>query len=86
MVSPFVAEQLRDMGYDVRINQPYKGVELVRRYSDPANGRHSLQLEVNRKLYMDEQRIEKNAGFNDLQANLDKLIAAICRYAQAQIG
>src|SRR5438477_9101076 len=30
------------------------GVELVRAYSDPARGRNSLQIEVNRKLYMDE--------------------------------
>ena len=78
----FVAGQLRDMGYEVKINEPYKGVELVRRYSDPAQGRHSLQLEVNRKLYMDEQKIEKIAGFSELQANLDKLVAAICAYAR----
>jgi len=82
----FVAEELRAMGYDVKINQPYKGVELVRRYSDPARGRHSLQLEINRKLYMDEKTIEKAAGFSELQANLDKLVAAICRYAHENAG
>ncbi|MEQ8354592.1 MAG: N-formylglutamate amidohydrolase [Kiloniellaceae bacterium] len=78
----FVAGLLRDMGYEVKINEPYKGVELVRRYSDPAGGRHSLQLEINRKLYMDEERIEKLPGFADLQADLDKLAAAICVYAR----
>jgi N-formylglutamate amidohydrolase len=78
----FVAGALRDLGYDVKINQPYKGVELVRRYSDPEKGRHSLQLEVNRKLYMDERTIRKNAGFGETQANLSKLVAAICAYAQ----
>ncbi|WP_193368270.1 N-formylglutamate amidohydrolase [Pelagibius marinus] len=82
----FVAGQLRDMGYQVKINEPYKGVELVRRYSDPAKGRHSLQLEINRKLYMDEERIEKNGGFSELQANIDKLIAAICTYAQQHVA
>lgn len=82
----FVAGQLRDMGYKVKINEPYKGVELVRRYSDPAKGRHSLQLEINRKLYMDEQRIEKTAGFEALRANIDKLVAAICRYAREHSG
>ncbi len=82
----FVAEELRDMGYEVKINEPYKGVELVRRYSDPAKGRHSLQLEINRKLYMDERRIEKSAGFAELQANLDRLSAAICGYAREHSG
>lgn len=81
----FVAGELRDMGYDVKINDPYKGVELVRRYSDPARGRHSLQLEINRKLYMNEATIEKSSGFDQVQADMTKLAAAICRYARARI-
>jgi N-formylglutamate amidohydrolase len=81
-----VAGELRDMGYEVKINEPYKGVELVRRYSDPARGRHSLQLEVNRKLYMDEARIEKSAGFTQVQTDLGKLCSAICRYARERVG
>jgi len=46
----FVDEFLSAAGLDVKINDPYKGVELVRRYSDPDNGRHSLQIEINRGL------------------------------------
>jgi len=82
----FVAGELRDMGYEVKINEPYKGVELVRRYSNPAEGRHSLQIEINRKLYMDEQRIEKNGGFATMRANMDRLAAAICHYARENAG
>lgn len=82
----FVASQLRGFGYDVKINEPYKGVELVRRYSDPARGRHSLQIEVNRKLYMNEETREKHAGFAAVQANLDKLVAAICDYARKEVA
>lgn len=81
----FVAGELRDMGYDVKINDPYKGVELVRRYSDPASGRHSLQLEINRKLYMNEATIEKSSGFDQVQADMTKLVAAICRYARERV-
>lgn len=82
----FVADQLKDLGYQVKLNEPYKGVELVRRYSDPANGRHSLQVEINRKLYMDEERIERNGGFSALKANMDRLIAGICAYARDRAG
>ena len=77
-----VANQLRDMGYDVRINDPYKGVELVRAFSDPKGGRHSLQIEVNRRLYMDERTREKSPGFGKLQADLDRLLQAIAAYAE----
>ncbi len=59
----FVRDALAGMGYSVRVNEPYKGVELVRAYSDPARGRHSLQVEINKRLYMDETTLEKTAGF-----------------------
>ncbi|NUZ04232.1 N-formylglutamate amidohydrolase [Piscinibacter koreensis] len=65
---------LAGMGYDVRVNDPYKGVELVRAYSDPARGRMSLQLEINKRLYMDERARAKHAGFATLQKNLMTLI------------
>src|SRR3546814_18783951 len=82
----FVAGERRELGYQGKINGPYKGVELVRRYSDPAAGRHSLQIEVNRKPYMDEVSREKNGGSAALQADLDKLVSAICRYARGRVG
>lgn len=74
----FVREVLSAQGYDVRINDPFKGVELVRAYSDPAAGRHSLQLEVNKRLYMDEATRERHAGYDRLQADLMVLLDAVC--------
>ncbi len=76
-----VAGILRGLGYDVRINDPYKGVELVRAFSDPKAGRHSLQIEANRRLYMDERTREKSAGFGKLQADLDRLLQAVAAHA-----
>ncbi len=81
----FVALTLRGMGYDVRVNDPYKGVELVRAYSDPAEHKHSLQIEVNRKLYMDEVSREPNANFAKLQSEIAALIKAISSYARKNI-
>ena len=53
------------------------GVELVRRYSNPGQHRHSIQLEINRKLYMDEQTLALNDGFATLQASLRSLVALL---------
>lgn len=69
-----VCEFLRARGYAVSLNHPYKGVELVRRYGDPSRHRHSLQLEINRKLYMNEQSLALNAGFAPLRADLQALV------------
>jgi len=78
-LSRLVCEHLRSLGYDVAYNDPYKGVELVRRYSDPARQRHSIQVEVNRKLYMDEQTLEPHGGLpklrNDLRSLIERLLA-----------
>jgi N-formylglutamate deformylase len=81
----FVAITLKDMGYNVKINDPYKGVELVRAYSDPADNRHSLQVEVNRKLYMNEDTREPNENFGKLKEDLTRLIEEIAAYAHSHL-
>ena len=81
----FIAATLRGFGYDVKVNDPYKGVELVRAYSDPGEHKHSIQIEVNRKLYMDEKSREPNINFVKLQGDITRLIEAIGAFAKANI-
>jgi N-formylglutamate deformylase len=80
----FVASTLADMGFEVAINDPYKGVEIVRKHGRPAERRHSLQIEVNRRLYIDEATLERTAGFAALQADLARLVEALADYVQAK--
>ncbi|MGH8689741.1 MAG: N-formylglutamate amidohydrolase [Burkholderiales bacterium] len=74
-----VRATLAGMGYSVKVNDPYKGVELVRAYSDPKAGRHSLQIEVNKRLYMNEATLQKTPGFSRLQKHLGELLKEIAR-------
>ncbi len=78
----FVRGTIADLGYQCTVNDPYKGVELVRAYSDPAQRRHSLQIEISRALYMDETTFTKTDGFAALKSDIDRLIAAIVAYAK----
>jgi len=80
-----VHDALRDLGYRVRINDPYKGVEIVRAYSDPAAGRHSLQLEINRAIYMNEDTFVRRENFGAFKADIDRLIREICAYAAGRV-
>jgi N-formylglutamate deformylase len=73
-LSQRLCELLRGFGYGVEYNHPYKGVELVRRYGDPRAQRHSIQVEVNRRLYMDEQTLQLHAGFARLREHLRRLV------------
>jgi N-formylglutamate deformylase len=79
----FVRNTLAGFGYEVKVNDPYKGVELVRAYSRPEAGRHSLQIEINKRLYMDEAARTRNAGFATLQGHLRQLVEATLDYARS---
>ncbi len=81
-----VVDQLRAAGYQVAINEGFKGVELVRRYSHPAAGRESLQIEVNRGIYMDEAAITRSDRFAQTQADITAMIAAVADYARTQVS
>ncbi len=72
-----ICEHLRGLGYSVALNHPYKGVELVRRYGRPQEQRHSVQLEINRGLYMDEATFEMTDGFAPLQRSLRSLVEVL---------
>ena len=76
----FVRDVLLGLGYEVKVNDPFKGVELVRAFGDPAAGRHSLQLEVNKRLYIDSTTLTRHKGYDTLQAHLMLLIDAIIQY------
>lgn len=81
--APFVAlieQHFTARGYTVARNDPYKGVDIVASLGRPAQGAHSLQLELNRKLYMDEITLEPHAGFERLRADIDALIQKLCGY------
>jgi len=80
----FVRSTLAAMGYEVKVNDPFKGAALVQAYSDPAEGRHSLQIEINKRLYMDERTRQRHAGFAALQQNLLRLVDALLGRAAAQ--
>jgi len=78
-LSRLVCAHLSALGYDVAYNHPYKGVELVRRYGKPAEHRHSIQLEINRKLYMSEDTLAMTPGFEPLKAHLRSLVDVLLK-------
>ena len=80
-LSQFLCDELRACGYSVEHNHPYKGVELVRRYGNPAAQRHSIQLEINRRLYMNEETLAlQHAGFARLRTDLHLLVQKLLAY------
>ena len=72
-LTDFAASILKDMGYTVSRNKPYAGGFITEHYGRPASGLHSLQIEINRGLYMDEATHMPHSGFTSLTENLTRL-------------
>lgn len=70
---------LQSQGYQVEVNTLFKGAEIVRRHGRPAEDRHSLQIEINRALYMDETTLSKTGGFALLKDKLTGLVSHLKR-------
>jgi N-formylglutamate deformylase len=81
-ITAFLQDAFLSRGYSCWVNDPYKGVELVRAYSSPLNDRHSIQLEINRRLYMDENSLELHEGFDKLRADLQRILGELLVYCQ----
>lgn len=80
-----VRHGLEDMGYSVAVNDPYKGVELIRRYARPSAGRHSLQLEINKSLYWDEASGIKSINYHHLKKDIGRLIGLCAAYTDSKL-
>jgi N-formylglutamate deformylase len=77
---------LREHGYSVARNDPFKGVEIIARNGRPAERRHSLQIEVKRSCYADVARHEPNEGFARVQRALDAMMAALAAHVRGACG
>ena len=72
-----VENLLASKGYAVSRNAPYAGGYVASAYGRPESGIHVLQIEINRALYLDENRYARHSGFQRLRRDLNDVIAAI---------
>ena len=78
-ITSYASESLRRQELLVCCNTPYSGGYTTCFYGNPTEGIHTLQIEINRSLYMDENKIEKHDGFVDLFNKLTNLIADLSK-------
>ena len=70
-------------GFHVVRNRPYAGGFITETHGSPQHNRHALQIEINRALYMDETRIEKNRGFAQVKAAIARVLKALSMFLPA---
>lgn len=84
-ITHMIRDHLKNIGYRVTINDPFKGVEIIRRHSNPARNIHSVQLEINKALYMDEENGEKSANYTALKTDIDELIVQCAAFIKDRL-
>jgi N-formylglutamate deformylase len=73
-VTAWVAAWFEARGFTTRINDPYQGGDLVRSLGKPSAGRHSVQVEINRAIYMCEDTFERGERFDTLRETLSAFV------------
>jgi len=65
----------RDCGFEAGLNDPFAGGHVTERHSDPGRAVHALQIEIDRRAYLDPSLREPGPGF-DRMATFMEILAA----------
>jgi N-formylglutamate amidohydrolase len=65
------------LGFRVERNRPYAGGFTTRHYGRPASHLHTLQIEIDRGLYIDEKSLLPTPGLADLAGKMASFLAEI---------
>jgi N-formylglutamate amidohydrolase len=77
-----VVAYLKGCGYDATLDEHFKGAESIRKHGDPAAGVHSLQIEINRSIYMNEDSYRRGKRFAEIQNHLTGLAEYLVNFAR----
>lgn len=65
------------LGWRVALNQPYSGGWTTQAWGRPEAGFQAVQIELNRALYLDEDALEPNAGWDRCRKGVARVIAGL---------
>lgn len=72
-----IEEAFTGAGLVVTRNTPFAGAYITQHYGRPMRGRHAIQIEIDRALYMNEGLIRPNGNFQGFQRLLRDVISQI---------
>ncbi len=75
-----------ELGYSVTVNDPFKGAEIISRYGRPEEGHNSLQIEINRALYMNEATGKPTGSYKSFKEHCTQMIAYCAQYCEEQLN
>jgi N-formylglutamate amidohydrolase len=67
-------------GLQVSRNRPYAGGYITEHYGKPHLGQHAIQVEIARRLYMDERTIERGLHFGKLTSLMTDIFCEVATH------
>ena len=86
LLPDIVEDTMVGLGYSVGRNKPYAGGFITEHYGNPVSGLHTIQIEINRAIYMDERLRERSARFNQIAADFAVMADALATIPLADLG
>jgi N-formylglutamate amidohydrolase len=86
LLADTVEDKMRTLGYSIGRNKPYAGGFITEHYGNPASGLHTIQLELNRAIYMDERRRERGPRFQQVAMDFATLADALAAVPLSDLG
>ncbi|NQX80286.1 MAG: N-formylglutamate amidohydrolase, partial [Hyphomicrobiaceae bacterium] len=80
-LTQIVRQSLAQIGQRVRVNQPYAGGFITEHYGHPKNDVHAVQIEINRRLYLDEPTLMKSCKFQHFKEQMSSFCLKIVTQA-----
>jgi N-formylglutamate amidohydrolase len=84
--SDVAAKAARLAGLRVALNSPYAGGHTLDRHGRPKAGRHAIQIEIDRALYLDAAQLEPGAGLATAQRMLASIATALIDAAESDVA
>ena len=72
-------------GYRVARNAPYAGGFTTSHYGTPQTGRHAIQIEISRALYMDERSVERKPFLRRIAEDMGELVGSLAMLQPRQL-
>jgi N-formylglutamate amidohydrolase len=70
-------------GFEAALNDPFAGGHVIDRHGRPVSGVHALQLEIDRRCYLDQRLVKPGPGFDRVAGLVETLAVDL---GQALIG
>jgi N-formylglutamate amidohydrolase len=85
VITATIEATLVRLGYSVSRNKPYAGGFITEHYGHPADGFHSIQIEINRSVYLNESTRARLPRFEQVTADFAVLAEALGDIGREQL-